>query len=55
MRAEHEQIPTNLKIMIMDLDIHYAEFDRYGRFIESPCFGCELTDCSLCLREKSEL
>lgn len=26
------------------------EFDKHGRYIESPCFGCDLPDCSICPR-----
>ena len=28
-----------------------AEFDSHGRYIESPCFGCDLPDCNNCPRE----
>jgi len=26
------------------------EFDKYGRYIESPCFGCDMEDCRYCPR-----
>ena len=26
------------------------EFDKFGRYIESPCYGCFLADCSSCER-----
>lgn len=28
------------------------EFDRFGRYIESPCYGCEMEDCRYCPREE---
>ena len=28
------------------------EFDRYGRYIEDPCYGCDEQDCSQCPREE---
>ena len=31
------------------------EFDKYGRYIESPCYGCEIDDCRLCDREEKEI
>ena len=34
--------------------IEIKEFDKYGRYIESPCYGCELDDCRFCPRENKE-
>lgn len=33
---------------------YFPEFDKYGRYIESPCYGCECQDCSICPKEKYE-
>ena len=30
---------------------YFPEFDKHGRYIESPCYGCDQPDCSLCPRE----
>ena len=30
---------------------YFPEFDKHGRYIESPCYGCDLPDCSHCPRE----
>lgn len=30
---------------------YFPEFDKHGRYIESPCYGCELPDCSFCPRD----
>lgn len=30
---------------------YIPEFDKHGRYIESPCYGCDLPDCSHCPRE----
>lgn len=30
----------------------FPEFDKHGRYIESPCYGCDLPDCSFCPRER---
>lgn len=27
------------------------EFDKYGRFIESPCYRCDINNCSHCPKE----
>lgn len=27
------------------------EFDRYGRYVEDPCYGCEAESCAECPRE----
>lgn len=33
---------------------HFQEFDKYGRYIESPCFGCDMDDCKNCPRIKQQ-
>lgn len=35
-------------IFNFDMALHISEFDKFGRFIESPCYGCNLTDCLFC-------
>lgn len=32
---------------------YFPEFDKYGRYVESPCYGCDLFDCSFCPRYTS--
>lgn len=33
---------------------YFPEFDRHGRYIESPCYGCDLDDCRYCPRENKK-
>lgn len=33
---------------------YFEEFDKFGRYIESPCYGCDLDDCRFCPRENKE-
>ena len=30
------------------------EFDKHGRYIESPCYGCDLDDCRHCPRNEQD-
>jgi len=34
---------------------YFPEFDKHGRYIESPCYGCELPDCRFCPRENKSV
>ena len=33
---------------------YFPEFDKHGRYIESPCYGCDLPDCSSCPKKIEE-
>ena len=33
---------------------YFPEFDKHGRYIESPCYGCDLDNCQYCPRENKE-
>lgn len=33
---------------------YFEEFDKFGRYIESPCYGYNLDDCEHCPRNKNE-
>lgn len=30
---------------------YFPEFDKHGRYIESPCYGCDQPDCRFCPKE----
>lgn len=32
----------------------FPEFDSKGRFVESPCYGCQQASCDFCPRERIE-
>lgn len=33
---------------------YFKEFDKHGRYIESPCYGCDMDDCRFCPRDKED-
>lgn len=32
-------------------EYYFEEFDKFGRYIESPCYGCYMPDCRRCPRD----
>lgn len=50
-------LPVDCYVRDGNFDLKFGkemkEFDKYGRYIESPCFGCELEDCRYCPRDET--